>query len=308
MDDDTTENGPPEAIEEATPEQRPMSRGTFRIITAICAIVIAVSVLAASVTYMAQTASEDGPDDFEEMMFGGFPEDFEGEFDPDDFDGHDDDTRGERDGAEDQADGNERGGHERTVASYRVNGDSLEGDADPEAARIWQRFVTLIPADQRTEIAEFALVTDGRDGSLAAVGTLDDDGKQWVLEVDPADAKDAGDLDHSLIHEFGHILTLRPPQIDFARDGKCANYRNDEGCTAQTSYLNQFVERFWDGDDTDAVVTEEAGISPEEDIAESWTAFVLENTPQDKAAAKKIAFFENYPELVDLKARIRAGL
>ena len=49
--------------------------------------------------------------------------------------------------------------------------------------------------------------------------------------------------------------------------------------------------------------------APKEDVAETWTYFVM--TPQpggDTLADQKIRFFYNYPELVDLRAQIRSQI
>jgi hypothetical protein len=111
----------------------------------------------------------------------------------------------------------------------------------------------------------------------------------------------------------------------------CSQYFTGEGCSKPESYLSQFFARFWpyiyeeweqiDGEedkDTRAIllddfyetyqdqfVTEYASTDPMEDIAESWTFFVLSPKPElNSIANEKILFFYEYPELVELRTEI----
>ena len=106
----------------------------------------------------------------------------------------------------------------------------------------------------------------------------------------------------------------------------------DEGCSRDNSYLNQFVNEFWpddlynewdeiqyeEDDDTyydmldafyvkyqNQFVTDYAATNPEEDIAESWTYFVLQPKPDGNTIAEqKVLFFYDFPELVELRNEI----
>jgi hypothetical protein len=95
---------------------------------------------------------------------------------------------------------------------------------------------------------------------LSAVEQTPFDPARWTLEVDVADAPDAPNLTFTLLHEFGHLLTLSPAQVPPNRqvflhpyDGRvldgaraaCPNYFPGEGCSLPGSYLNVFFERYW---------------------------------------------------------------
>jgi hypothetical protein len=55
--------------------------------------------------------------------------------------------------------------------------------------------------------------------------------------------------------------------------------------------------------------TSYSATSPEEDIAESWAYFVLTPKPaNDSIAHRKLLFFYNFPELVDLRNQIIYGI
>jgi hypothetical protein len=111
----------------------------------------------------------------------------------------------------------------------------------------------------------------------------------------------------------------------------CPQYFTGEGCSHLDSYINQFFNRFWTDfyaewqvideeadEDTrysmlddfyatyqDQFLTDYAPTSPAEDIAESWTFFILAPKPElTSIANEKILFFYEYPELVELRMKI----
>jgi len=52
----------------------------------------------------------------------------------------------------------------------------------------------------------------------------------------------------------------------------------------------------------DQFITDYAATSPGEDIAESWTEFVMSERPAGNSTIdRKILFFYNYPELVQIR-------
>lgn len=227
------------------------------------------------------------------------------------------------------------------LARYTVSGDQIAlatTAAAPEpwmAAKrqheeIWQYFTRMIPQSARTEVGAFEIVTDGKENTLAAVYEDDTlpEGKRWVLQVDIADAyADEGttmertELAYSLIHEYAHLLTLNASQ--FRTSSSCPSYETEEGCTKEQAYLNRFYQRFWSpiaaeyknlnsDEDLDAFyqkyqdrfVTDYAASSPEEDIAESFTYFVLSRPKGDGIVAEKVKFFSQFDELRNLRSVI----
>ncbi len=210
----------------------------------------------------------------------------------------------------------------------------------------WEYFADIIPPDEREELTYFAVLTDGKGGALAAVEPSMDDPSLWQLDLDIADTADTLDLTYTLIHEFGHLLTLNaeqvPPDMEIFEDPEndslyeekiaaCTTYFPGEGCAAEDSYLYQFYETFWaemydewlaidsiEDDDEyyeafdafyarhqDEFVTDYAAMNPEEDIAESWTFFVIRPKPKGETIAEqKILFFYQFPELVALREEI----
>jgi hypothetical protein len=111
----------------------------------------------------------------------------------------------------------------------------------------------------------------------------------------------------------------------------CPYYFPGEGCSNPDSYVNQFFDRFWfnlyaewqeidseEDEDTyydrlddfydtyqDQFLTDYAPTSPAEDIAESFSFFILSPKPEQTSIAnEKILFFYEYPELVKLRGQI----
>jgi hypothetical protein len=124
----------------------------------------------------------------------------------------------------------------------------------------WELFSTMIPERQRSMLKEFAVVTDGPGGVLSAVEQTRDDPRSWILEADIADMSDTKNLAFTLLHEFGHLLTLGPSQVppdmqvfhspnsDRAREraaAACGSYFPGEGCSLRSSYINSFFGSFW---------------------------------------------------------------
>ena len=113
-------------------------------------------------------------------------------------------------------------------------------------------------------------------------------------------------------------------------------YMSVDGCAKEHSYIDMFYQQFWmdiisEWDDIQYIENDEeyhehmnsfyekykdrfvsvyASTNVDEDIAESWTAFVLLDRPQnfDSISHQKILFFYEYPELVELRHHIRNNL
>ena len=113
-------------------------------------------------------------------------------------------------------------------------------------------------------------------------------------------------------------------------------YMSVDGCVKDDSYMDNFYQQFWldiisewdeiqyiENDDEyyehmdlfyekyeDRFVSAYASSNVDEDIAESWTAFVLLEKPQDidSISNQKILFFYEYPELIELRYHIRSNL
>jgi hypothetical protein len=126
--------------------------------------------------------------------------------------------------------------------------------------KVWEYFAAIIPGDRRKELTHFVISTDGKGGMLASVVQFSDAPKNWALNVDIVDTTKPRNLTFTLVHEFGHLLTLNDSQISLdtallaqpdvpqARaqaEAACPQYFASDGCSQPESYINQFFNRFW---------------------------------------------------------------
>lgn len=205
---------------------------------------------------------------------------------------------------------------------------------------VWQTFVTLIPTDDREYLSQYGVFTDGEGETMAYVEPDPEDPTQWRMVIDVLDTENQRDFIYTLLHEYAHILTLNDGQVPFDEDvyfsddesiyeeaaEACATFFTGEGCALPDSYMNAFFQRFWteiyeqnqaidpenyDGlydfylDYENQFVSDYAATNPGEDIAESWTAFILQQKPTGNSIAdQKILFFYDYPELVEMRNEI----
>ena len=163
---------------------------------------------------------------------------------------------------------------EVTLVTYTVSSEELTGpyyenvssdlqdeqDDEQSQQQVWDYFTSIIPFEQREIIAEYAIVTDGQGGTLAAVSQTYTDPELWSLQVDIADTANYYDLTYTLVHEFGHLLTLGSTQVPpslaifnnpedddiyFQEVSACPNYFPGEGCATSDSYINNYYNQFW---------------------------------------------------------------
>ncbi len=160
------------------------------------------------------------------------------------------------------------------LVTYAVNGDKL-GDplletipknlkkyqADVQTQeKAWDLFTALIPAEQRQMLAEYQVITDGKGDILAVVEQTTDNPDKWILEIDIADMGDTKNLIFTLLHEFGHLLTLNasqvPPDLKIFKHPDndliynqealaCRSFFPGEGCSLPSSYINTFFDHYW---------------------------------------------------------------
>jgi hypothetical protein len=157
--------------------------------------------------------------------------------------------------------------------------------------QIWDYFAALIPAEQRSFVTEFSAMSDGQSRILAGVSRTDDFNK-WGLRVDVLDASDHYDLTYTLMHEFGHLLTLKSSQVAadklviFNPENEkfyeravagCPQYFAGDGCSTPGSYINQFFQLYWKG------------------LYEEWQA--IDKTKEDETYAGTLHdFYETYAD------------
>jgi hypothetical protein len=138
----------------------------------------------------------------------------------------------------------------------------LDPQLDSRASHesVWNYFASLIPAQERSFVTEFSILSDGSHNILGGVSPTYNNPSEWTLKVDIVDAGDNYSLTYTLLHEFGHLLTLKASQVtpdhqvfynpddqaiyEQAR-AACSQYFTGEGCSLSGSYIDEFFNRFW---------------------------------------------------------------
>ncbi len=248
------------------------------------------------------------------------------------------------------------GDEDDILALYKINGSDglelIEGVDEADYRAIWEKFKSIFPREIRPTLKEFAIFSDGLEETLAYVQQASTSSKEWRIAIDHQDAYvdglDDAEFVLTLIHEFGHLVTLHPAQVppnesvylntlsdveyEQLIDDCLPRYFTGEGCALAESYINVFYQTFWSGfgdeyedilyiaDDMeyytaleefyekykDQFLNDYAATNPAEDIAESWTAFVLDDKPAGNSVAQeKVLFFYDYPEMLALRKVIR---
>lgn len=210
--------------------------------------------------------------------------------------------------------------------SLKTNVKTISKEKEELYLKIINRVFQIAPSSIKDKISTVEFSTDGLDRNLAYV-SQDTDYTKFRLSIDEKDAIDekgnfTQDGLETLIHEFGHIVTLNIAQIN-------SDELNNEivditKSYKDGSYLNDFYNQFWkdiyedysnynNGDFykkyKDQFVTDYAATHIDEDIAESFRVYVFDiETKDNTVASQKVNFFNNYPELVQLKDHFRQVL
>jgi len=219
---------------------------------------------------------------------------------------------------------------------YKVADNLLELQKDNQKhTEIWGLISKVIPNNYITFFNEYIVITGEESGIAGYVVQTTNDLTKWQIgiAIDLAyygGFNRDGELSYTIIHEFGHVLTLNDTQVNSNKtENDCQNYFPGEGCAKEGSYINALFQNFWKdihdefqniGDDESEkqafyekyetrFVTQYASTNPAEDIAESFTHFVIFDKPTgDTYANKKVQLFYNYPELIELRNHIRKSL
>lgn len=226
-----------------------------------------------------------------------------------------------------------------TTAHYVVDGALGEvclGEPDERLTQAWDALATITPQGQLTDLGVFTGIESREDGdevTLAFVSALDADGSLFQMAVNlDAYVDDPAEAQLTLAHEFSHVFTALPAQIDRSAEAEddCTTYFNGEGCYLDDSIMNQWIEEFWaDGlidqvdpfaDATGADGQERcdadpgffgayAASTPEEDFAESFSVYVFDVETFSDEQQARIDWIAAQPGLSEFRERAEnAGL
>ncbi|MGN6692744.1 MAG: hypothetical protein ACTHN0_01075 [Aquihabitans sp.] len=211
------------------------------------------------------------------------------------------------------------------------------GDADPPIAKAWTSRATITPPDQLNDLALFAgFGTSGEDEesqgtTLAFVNAIDDEGTAFQMSVNlDAYDEDPDEAALTMAHEFSHVFTATASQIDRSPEAveSCDTYFNGEGCYLPDSLMAEWIAEFWKPEDLAKVDPDAdvgiddgaelcsrnpgflgpyAATTPEEDFAESFSAFVYRVDARTPEVQAKIDWFADQPGLLEFRDRAIAA-
>ena len=229
-------------------------------------------------------------------------------------------------------------------AAYSISGNVItlvSGQDDVKNQEVWNIFSALIPESAREDIVRFEVSNDENSDTSAHVEQIVGNNTKWLMNVNIASfyidwVLEPEESYATLIHEFSHVLTLNKTQVRYVPETQddllierfeqsCEWNMLQEGCLNTDAYLDDFIDAFWSDknylekvrneeisayeDSPKSFVTEYAATNPGEDIAESFTYFVLRAKPEGNTIAdQKLQFFYNYKKLESLRKQIRSNL
>lgn len=212
---------------------------------------------------------------------------------------------------------------------------------------IWEYASSLLPPDQLKWITQFdVFISTNYSGWVSPSGPDQEDRSHWILGMELTYAQDPIGVTYTLVHEYGHLITLNTDQIPasdfyygwYQNPAICEQLLTPDGCSTPDSYINLFYQRFWQDlleewhqevdrpivnspeefrglveqfydEHSEQFVDDYAATNINEDMAESFMYFVLTPKPEgDSIPEQKIRFFYEFPELVALRQQMIQNL
>ena len=132
------------------------------------------------------------------------------------------------------------------VTDYNVSGQDLTYQQDSDKHQeIWSLIKKVVPPNYRTKMSEFLIYNGETSGSAGFVVQTQQDLSKWKMGIAINYANDQQELTYTVIHEFGHILTLNNDQVDASvTENACQNYFVGEGCAKSDAYINKLQTQF----------------------------------------------------------------
>ena len=240
---------------------------------------------------------------------------------------------------------------EGAITLYRVDGDNLIKEKDFKVTgkelefqkdtkkhqEIWELTKKIVPPSYRSKMSRFMIFIEEKEGIAGYVIPTKEDLSTWEMGINIDLAyyqgrfNDGGDLAYTIIHEFGHILTLNDTQLDTTVPQSSCKQYYPEGCSKKESHINKLYNLAWadiwdefliaeasEYQDPlvefyekykDRFVTWYASTNPGEDIAEVFATFVTRNegVRGKSIAEQKIQLMYDSKELVDIRTYIKGN-
>lgn len=220
-----------------------------------------------------------------------------------------------------------------TVAVWPILADGTrgalaQGEETPEALALHETFEDVVPPEQRPLVCAFVVFDADRDDDTAGYASVLDPASgrfEVAIEVDETGFQ----LDFTMIHELGHVLSVGPDDVDDIafRRGTCEFLEAADTCILPGSELDRWIDAFWSAEllaEQERRVVEEddlfgffddhqrefvndyAATNPSEDFAETFGIYVLGEPVDSPVLEAKVAFFDTLPEFARVKEHYRS--
>ena len=223
----------------------------------------------------------------------------------------------------------------RAVSVYRVVdgeiGTLCHGHPSKTLVRSWHVLDVIASTADRHQLDYFVGYTAASQNydTLAFVSPTFATGPEKTMAISLDAALDDPDqLSLTRAHELAHLVADQPGQFDEGAPRRtCPGYGTTEGCFPTGSYQARWVAQFWSAAElarlkpgaeptirsgearcrqVPGFVDGYAASDPEEDLAESFSAFVFD-VPVAAAVRPRLAFFAAIPALRAYRDRARAA-
>jgi hypothetical protein len=176
--------------------------------------------------------------------------------------------------------------------------DEIDGDL----AAVSEIVDATWPTSQRHELAQLSAVREESRGLVGVVHPPATGG--WILSLDLADIDDRALIEETIVHELSHVVTLDNGVFTFGEVEGCSGVQISLGCAEADSLLARFADRFWPCDlgsaFADDYVNDYASTAAHEDLAETFTAWVLGRPIEGEVIEAKIEMLSADAEMAEL--------
>lgn len=187
--------------------------------------------------------------------------------------------------------------------------------------QLWEKTKKIIPFNLLTGVKYFIpFVPPEKDGYAAGfMQPIDFSSKPYEWSLGVATIAEEKFLAYILIHEYGHYISLKDAKLNFTDD--FSTLTADDGALLQEFIVkcNGYIAEEFDNIDKnnhylfyarhkDDFVSKYAATNLLDDFAESFTHFVKGDSYTSDTLKKKMEFFEDKPEMVNMKNQILFNL
>lgn len=180
------------------------------------------------------------------------------------------------------------------------------GNVDLETA--WAIVDSVWPPSMRAALDQVSVIDEGPRNLVGVVHRSAAGG--WILSLDRRDLDDRVLVEETIIHEIAHIAALGPDQFVFDLETGCEGVQISVGCAAHGSFMARWAEEFWPGGVIDAspseLVDPYAATGPQEDLAETFTAWVAGWPVESGPVSARIDMLASDPTMSALATEIRS--